>query len=433
MLEEVCRYRRGILVKVALLLVGVPLVLYAFSMVPPAAHTGGFGEPNCTEAGCHVDNQANPPGGSVTIGRPDTYTPGATVPITVLIQDSATGRVRWGFQLSARFRSGRQAGSLAPGPNVFLQTLTGVQYAQHAAAVTQPGNSFTYTVMWTAPPDASGGDVVFNAAANAANGDGNNVGTRSGGDRIFTTQAVSMAPSGTPARLFAGGIVNAASFAPAPNNTAAPGALISIFGENLAPSPGGATALPLPTDINGTRVLVNNVPAPLIFVSPGQINAQAPFEAAAGSTANVVVQVAGRPNSAPEPLRVETVSPGIFTLTQDGTGAGAILHADFSVVNNNSPARPGETVLIFCNGLGQTQPPPLESGKPGAGQRTLEIPTLIIGGQNARVDFSGAAPGFAGLYQINAVIPNLAAGDHEIIITIAGRQSRSSVTLRVQP
>lgn len=231
-------------------------------------------------------------------------------------------------------------------------------------------------------------------------------------------------------RIFPGGIVNAASFAAAPNNPSSPCALVSIFGENLAIATGSATAVPLPRDINSTQVLVNNIAAPLIYVSPSQINAQVPCEAIPGSTARVVVQVTGIA-SPPEPLRVEVAAPGVFTVTATGTGAAAMLHANFLLVSNNSPAMPGETILIFCTGLGETVSPRPGTGEPGNGQVTLLTPTVLIGGRNAQVLFSGAAPGFVGLYQINAVVPSVTAGDQSLAISSGGRQSREGATVRI--
>ena len=313
-----------------------------------------------------------------------------------------------------------------------------MQYAAHAPAQSAP-NSFTYTVMWTAPPDASEGEVVFHTAANAANGNGS-----TSGDNIFTRSAIAHPPPPPPPPgpapiIGAGGIVNAASFVAAPNNTAAPGALISIFGADLATETGFAGQLPLPTDINGTRVLVNNIPAPLIFVSPVQINAQMPIalEIPVGSGANVVVQVAGRPDSAPEPILVELVSPGISDV---GGGQGAVFIANTDILvapvgsilgRESRPANSGEFISIFSTGLGQTDPPQV-SGQTAAGERTLEMPTVTIGGEIAPVDFSGAAPDFVGLNQINVIVPSLPAGDHEVIIAIASRQSPTGVTVRVE-
>ena len=311
-----------------------------------------------------------------------------------------------------------------------------MQYAAHNPVQVLAGNSFTYAVLWTAPPDASGGDVVFHAAGNAANGNGS-----TSGDNSFTRFAVSHPPPPGPApSIGAGGIVNAASFVKAPNNTTAPGALISIFGVDLATEPGFAGQLPLPTDINGTRVFVTNIPAPLIFVSPEQINAQMPIapEILVGNNANVVVQVAGRPDSTPEPILLESVSPGIFDV---GGGQGAVLIANTDILvapvgsipgRESRPANPGEFISIFSTGLGQTDPPQV-SGQTAAGERTLEMPTVTIGGEIAPVDFSGAAPGFVGLNQINVIVPSLPEGDHEVIIAIAGRQSHTGVTVRVEP
>jgi len=180
-------------------------------------------------------------------------------------------------------------------------------------------------------------------------------------------------------------------------------------------------------------VRIGIIAAPLFFVSSGQITAQVPFEVTTGGPVNVVVKVAGQPDSAPEPAMVQATGPGIFTVAVNGTGPSAILHADFALVNNNAPARPGETVLVYCTGLGATQPA-VQTGAAGNAELTVNIPTVSIGGQNARVDFSGAAPGFAGLYQINAVIPTFtAAGDYDVIISTGGQQSRSGATIRVQP
>lgn len=409
----------------AFLLVALPAVIYTFSLSPPLARTGGFGETTCAE--CHGGTPLNGGPGSVTIGAPAFYTPGATASIPVNIQDSSSDRRKWGFELSARFRNGRQAGSFTAAAPAAVQTSgSGIQYALQQQGQNLTGNSFTFTVNWTAPADGSGGDVVFNAAGIAANGDSSD-----SGDHIYTSQVVAAAPAA--AKISGGGVVNAATFVAAPNNTIAPGALVSIFGTGLAPTTAGAAALPLPTILAGTQVTINGIAAPLIYVSPTQINAQAPFELTTGSALNVVVKLAGLPDSAAEPVRVDAASPGIFAVTQSGAGSGAILHANFSLVNSGSPARPGETVLIYCTGLGATTPA-VKTGAAGNGESTVNLPTASIGGQNARVDFSGAAPGFAGLYQINAVVPTFtAAGDYEVIITIAGRQSRSGVTIRVQP
>lgn len=418
------RYRR-VFALAAFLSFAIPLVVYTFSFSPPIARTGGFGEPTCVE--CHTGTPLNGAPGKVIIGAPVFYPPGATLSIPVTIQDSSTDRRRWGFELSARFKNGQQAGSFTAASPVGVQSAAGIQYALHSPAQSFNGNGFTFTVTWTAPADASGGDVVFNAAGNAANGDFTNL-----GDHIFTAQVVAAAPTGA-GKISTGGVVNAATFVAAPNNTIAPGALISIFGTNIAPLTAGATALPLPTTLAATQVTINGVSVPLIFVSPAQINAQAPFELTAASTANVVVKITGLPDSAAEPIRVDSTSPGIFTVTQSGTGASAILHSNFVLVDSTNPAKPGETVLIFATGLGATQPA-VKTGAAGNGETTVNLPTVTIAGQNAPVSFSGAAPGFAGLYQINAAVPALTtAGDFEVLISIGGKQSRSGATIRVQP
>lgn len=222
--------------------------------------------------------------------------------------------------------------------------------------------------------------------------------------------------TGAPApAVAAGGVVNAASFARAPENAIAPGSLISIFGTNLTNgSTWAASALPLPVKLAGTAVTVNGVAAPLLFVSPGQINAQLPFEIRAGAAAGLTVSTPNR-TSAPEALRVETAAPGIFVLT--------------------GGRRAGESITIYATGLGPVAPPVSTGAAAPLSplSRTAAEPEVTIAGARASVTFSGLAPQFAGLYQVNAVIPaGLPAGPASLSIQTGALKS-NSLTVTIEP
>ena len=176
---------------------------------------------------------------------------------------------------------------------------------------------------------------------------------------------------------------------------------------------------------------MNGTAIPLILVTAGQINAQLPAELTDTGTATLTV-VSNLQSSTPAAqVTLQTTSPGIFTINSQGSGDGAILHANNSLVTAANPAKAGETVVIFCTGLGATNPP-VPSGTAAKGEVTISIPTVTIGGANARVDFSGLAPGFVGLYQVNAVVPGGITGSSKVIITSAGNSSRADVTMPVQ-
>lgn len=98
-------------------------------------------------------------------------------------------------------------------------------------------------------------------------------------------------------------------------------------------------------------------------------------------------------------------------------------------MSSDAPAVAGETIVIFCTGLGETVSPQIQTGEVGNGQPTLQIPTITIGGESAQVVFSGAAPGFVALYQINVVMPSVSAASPEILINLAGQLSRAGVTV----
>lgn len=208
------------------------------------------------------------------------------------------------------------------------------------------------------------------------------------------------------------GVVHGASFSrpPAPM---APGLLGTIFGSQLVapdgPDSAAATEAPLPTELAGVQVTVNDVPAALVFVSRAQVNFQIPAETATGMAA---IRVSNGEEEVEVLRRVAPTSPGLFSTAQPHSEFAAIAsHADGSLVTPASPARPGETVVFWSTGFGATQPPvPSGSPNPGLDGEALAVPTdpnisLLVAGVPATIHFVGGTPGFVGLTQINATIP----------------------------
>ena len=225
--------------------------------------------------------------------------------------------------------------------------------------------------------------------------------------------------------LAANSAANSASL----SKTLAPGAIVSIAGANFAFSSLSASSVPLPTVLGNTSVTFNGIAAPLFFVSSGQIDAQAPFELPAGTTVSIQVSRGGA-LSAVQTANVAAVSPGIFVVNQ-ATGAAAVLHAaNYSLVSANSPARSGESLVIYCTGLGSLQIPVGSGSRAPIAQpsdATINTPAVSIGGLSAKVTYSGLASGLVGLYQITAQMPaGLPAGNQSIQITVLGVASNSA-------
>ena len=225
--------------------------------------------------------------------------------------------------------------------------------------------------------------------------------------------------------VYPGGVVNAASF----RNGTVPGSVISLFGERLAVAAAGAAGVPLPTRLGETRVTLNSVPMPLFYAAPGaggnpaQINAQVPWETPAGPT-QLIVSVGGT-DSPPLLVLVTTVAPGLI---QYGANRIVAVNPSGAVNGPGSPARPGETVVIYLTGGGALeQGAALVTGTaaPGELRRVDSNFTCTMGGVPARVDYLGLTPGAIGLYQLNAVVPALAPGDHAVVLTIEGVDSNA--------
>jgi uncharacterized protein (TIGR03437 family) len=202
------------------------------------------------------------------------------------------------------------------------------------------------------------------------------------------------------------GVLNGASFAP-PTFPISGGTILSLFGSGLAAAQQSAQTVPLPTNLAGVMVTINGVPAPLFFVSPGQINLQTPFSIS-GDTARIVVNNNNVLSNEVD-VPVASTSPAVFSRNQNGIGPAIITHADFSLVTPEDPALPGETVIVFLTGLGEVDPP-FADGAPGPSGPLSVVtdPDLQVefGREAGTVLFAGAAPGFVGLYQINVTIPD---------------------------
>lgn len=224
------------------------------------------------------------------------------------------------------------------------------------------------------------------------------------------------------------GVTNAASFV----TGITPGSIVTIFGTNLTRDVSGivsgpAGVFPLPTDLRGTSVTVNGIAAPLFaIVNVGgreQINLQVPFEVVGQSTVSLVVNNNGV-TSAPVQATLLNAHPGVFTV--DGT-AGVIVHSNFQLVSASSPAARDEVVIAYATGLGPVSQTP-RTGMPALRSPlslTLLPPTVTVGGIVAEVLFSGLAPDFAGLFQVNFRIPrSTPSGNLDVVIQVSGQNSK---------
>ena len=223
----------------------------------------------------------------------------------------------------------------------------------------------------------------------------------------------------------AGGIVDNAAFnvGTAPPHFA-PGTVISIFGQDLATGTATFDRAPLPTQLAGVSVQVGDRLAPLYYASPTQIVAMIPFETSGSSVAVTVVEE-GRTAGAATNLTLGSSAPRII----GSNGQGAILNAtrNYVLADSGNPAQTGDVLAIYCIGLGKVQGD-LASGLPSNGEPALATVQATIGGRPAQVLFAGLAPGFVGLFQVNAAIPSgVAPGRAEVVLSSAAGTSNNTM------
>ncbi|SRR5579871_1331 len=236
-----------------------------------------------------------------------------------------------------------------------------------------------------------------------------------------------------PPSVNAGGVVNAASYVAAPNNQVAPGQIVSIFGSNfMASGSASASMLPLPVSLGNVSVSACGENIPLFAVYPNQINAQVPTTCAASGSQQLTVTAAGQ-TSAAQTMNLSAASPGIFTVNGAGSGDAVILHGNNSLVNAANPAKAGEQVVIYSTGLGPTTPAIATGAAATANATTVNPVTVTIGGQNATVVYSGLTAGFAGLYQVNVLVPAGLNGSQAVVMRVNGASSAAGVNVSVTP
>jgi uncharacterized protein (TIGR03437 family) len=200
------------------------------------------------------------------------------------------------------------------------------------------------------------------------------------------------------------------------------GSAAAIYGTFLGVATTRALGIPLPYTLGGVTVFVDGVQAPLYYVSASQINFQVPWEVV-DETATI------------------NVTNGIWNLTL-GTSVNSswpglfapILHAaNFSVVSPGSPAIGGEVVLLYGTGFGPVSNAQVDGAEASDAplSPTQSAPQVSIGGEAASVLWSGLAPGFVGLYQINVQVPLGLQGNNDIVATVASVPS-NSITLAIK-
>ena len=193
-----------------------------------------------------------------------------------------------------------------------------------------------------------------------------------------------------------GAVVNAASYAAG----VAPGSLATLFGVNLS----------------GTSVLLNGVDVRPFYASDTQVNFYVPAETPVGDSVITVTAPSGLQVSST--ITLVGAQPGIFS--------GAVVHADSGLSALTTPVRPGEFISIYCTGLGPTR-----TTSNGLSVTTV-TPAVYLGATAVTPSYSGLAPGFPGLYQVNAQIPaGLTSGTLPLVIT-SGNAYSNEVKIAVQ-
>lgn len=451
---------------------GLPaMILFAHYYGPDARYTTAPGDnpsgTSCIYSSCHVGTLNNG-GGSVAVSFPNgnTYTPGGgQETLTITITDSAAKL--YGFEMTARLESdlaNGQAGDFtAPDLNTQVVLCAGafgdvgvpkgfngcpsgrtVQFIEHN---NQPFSTGTINVLWT-PPATNVGNVDIYIAANAAPSSNQNI-SANPKDHIYTAHYVLTPQAGsctdsTPSisNVQSAGAFNAGA-------GLASGTWLEIYGSNLICAQPRLWAGSdfkgnnAPTSLDNVGVTIDGIPAYVDYISPTQVNVQAPDDPNTGAGIAVVLSnSAGSSNTFS--LQKNAIAPALLapsSFNVQGRQYVVAQHADQTYVGKAglisgvtfSPAKPGETIVIYGIGFGPVTP------SIGAGIIATQVnklntePVFRFGQTPATLAYYGLAPNFVGLYQFNVVVPNVSAGDMPLNVTMAGASLNQNLYITAGP
>jgi uncharacterized protein (TIGR03437 family) len=290
----------------------------------------------------------------------------------------------------------------------------------YGLALDGAGNLYVAGGTWSADFPTTQG--AFQTSNNAAAANGQNA--------FVAKLNPAASPTGGPPSIRPNlGVVDSASYAP----VVASGGLATIFGYSLADTSVSATGVPLTGGLGGTQVTIGGLPAPLLYVSPSQINFQVPWELAGQSEATVVVTTTAG-NSSTVKVNLSAVAPAIFTANGSGVGQGDVFTLQFQYAEAATPATRGQYVVIYSTGLGAVANQPATGATVSdASATTIQMPTVTIGGVQASTNFVGLAPGYVGVYQINALVPATITPGAAVSLSLSsGGMSSKTVTIAVQ-
>lgn len=242
--------------------------------------------------------------------------------------------------------------------------------------------------------------------------------------------------TGAPSIVAENAVVNAASY----EHAFASQSWISIFGKNLAPDARlwrtqDFASNNLPASLDGVFVSVNGKPAFVSYISPTQLNVLAPDDTADGPV-NIQVTTAGGVSNTVTATKQE-FAPGWFMYPADGGKYIAAQHANFTPLGStalypgrSTPAKSGETIVLYGTGFGPTNPP-LTAGQSVKTASPLSSKvTVEIGGVQATVKFAGRSA--SGVDQLNVVVPQLSNGDKAVVATVGGASTQANAYITVQ-
>ena len=214
-----------------------------------------------------------------------------------------------------------------------------------------------------------------------------------------------------------------------------PGSYVAIYGSGLSDYVLQNPYTTVPLTLAGVTVSFDvpsagiSVPGRMVYISPNQVNVQVPWELQGQSSVKTKVTLNEYEYGNVVTVPVSDYGPAFFHAAADA------LDESYKTITAGNPVQRGHVAQLFLNGLGPVNNQP-ESGAPASGTllaTTKTTPIVMIGGAPAVVQFSGLAPGFPGLYQVNAVVPDSVAPGNTVPVTVAiGGQTSKAATLAVQ-